>query len=371
MKKSAVMLLASAAVLAQAAQADITWSGFGSFYAGKVISSGNNCPSYLGISGDCFLSDYPNVALYDDEWSFEQDTILGLQVRASVTDKLSVTGQLVGRGTDNFEAKMEWAYFSYELSPNWTLQGGRKRIPLFYYSDFFDVGYAYLWVRPPADTYTWQIFNYNGVNALYQNSFGDVSVSGNVYFGRENSSNNKLMSDFFFQAPVDENWKNIVGIVASAQWQWLEIRLSHMQTTRDRFVTDTSTGVREQTRDNQDMSMTGISVNLTPGNFILLTEYQVNDLDAFMSGTDMIPSSEITSQLISLGYRIGDVTPYVVAAEFDDGESEMHDTLGIGLRWDFASSVAFKIQYDRVKDEGNPPVAGDSKAITAGLDVVF
>ena len=31
-------------------------------------------------------------------------------------------------------------YLSYEVNDNWTIQAGKKRLPLFYYSDFYDVG---------------------------------------------------------------------------------------------------------------------------------------------------------------------------------------------------------------------------------------
>ena len=60
---------------------------------------------------------------------------------------LSVTGQIVARGVNDFDANFEWAYISYEINDNWTVQAGKKRLPLFYYSDFFDVGYAYVWMR--------------------------------------------------------------------------------------------------------------------------------------------------------------------------------------------------------------------------------
>lgn len=55
-----------------------------------------------------------------------------------------------------------------------------------------------------------------------------------------------------------------------------------------------------------------------------------------------------------------------------EGDTEQHNTFAVGVRWDFHPSAAFKVQYDRVKDDSfDLAVAGDSKAITLGVDVVF
>ena len=46
--------------------------------------------------------------------------------------------------------------------------------------------------------------------------------------------------------------------------------------------------------------------------------------------------------------------------------------MSVGLRWDFHSSAAFKIQYDDVSDDSfELAVAGDSKSVTVGVDIVF
>lgn len=57
-------------------------------------------------------------------------------------ENLSVTGQLVARG-DTSEVKAEWLYLSYQFNPNLRINVGRQRMPLFLYSDYMDVGYAY------------------------------------------------------------------------------------------------------------------------------------------------------------------------------------------------------------------------------------
>ncbi|WP_440055845.1 porin [Pseudoalteromonas sp. T1lg65] len=360
--KTKIVLGCALCLASITSHAEVNISGFASINAGKVLS-GTGVPQF-GITEPTFLADYPIVSVYDEDVSFDPETLMGLQITAGLSDGLSVTGQIVARGAKDFDAEFEWAYVSYELNENWTVQAGKKRLPLFYYSDFYDVGYAYVWMRAPADNYTWQIFNYNGINLLYSGSVGDWALSGNIYTGKEEDEENKLLSDFFFQEPTKEIWEDIFGGVIQASNDWLEIRLTHMQYTNRRFrsgevvVWDDATGSTER-----DGKFYGLAVNADWGNVFILSE--LNRLDL---------GGDLDTKMITLGYRFDNVTPYVSYAEFeseaDDGEE--HNTTSIGVRWDFHSSAAFKVQFDKVKDKSfGEAVAGDSESITIGIDMVF
>jgi hypothetical protein len=107
----------------------------------------------------------------------------------------------------------------------------------------------------------------------------------------------------------------------------------------------------------------GFSANIDYNNWVLLSE--INRLN--------LEEQDLDTYLVSAGYRIGQWTPYVVYSDFD-ALGEVHDTTSVGVRWDFHSSAAFKLQYDKVDDlidAETPGVAGDSKAITFGIDLVF
>lgn len=106
----------------------------------------------------------------------------------------------------------------------------------------------------------------------------------------------------------------------------------------------------------------GSSFNIDYNNLILLTELNRLDLNG----------ENFDTYMVSAGYRVNSITPYVSYANFDS-EGEKHNTTSLGLRYDFHNSAAFKLQFDRVKDKGTPgyEVAGDSNAITFGIDLVF
>ncbi len=339
--------------------ADINFSGFASINAGRVLS-GDGAPQY--DVPPTFLADYPLVSAYEEQWSFKPESLFGLQVSADLTEGLSATAQFVSRGADDFSTKLEWAYVSYEINESWTLQAGKKRLPLFYYSDFYDVGYAYVWMRPPADNYTWQIFNYNGINALYQGSIGDWSVAGNIYFGREDSKDNRLLSQFFFLKPTREIWKDIIGGVVNFSNDWFEVRLTHMRYTNERYFSGNKE-VWDNGTSERDGKFYGLSMNADFGQLFVLTELNRLNLDN-TSDTGMI----------SIGYRMDGVTPYIGYSRFkeDAFDGENHNTTFIGLRWDFHDSAAFKLQFDEVEDNSfKLAVAGDGRALTFGVDLVF
>lgn len=366
MNKSLMVLAVSAALAAGTAQAEISVTGFASVYGGKVLS-GTGVEDF-GL-GPTFLATYPTVGYYEDAWSFKPDSKYGLQFSSDLGQGLTATAQLVGRGADDYNAELEWAYLSYEFNDHWTIQAGKKRLPLYYYSDFFDVGYAYLWVRPPADNYTWQIFNYNGVNAQFNYQLGDWAVGGNLYTGREDDPNNKLLSEFFGSQPVREIWKDIMGGVLTLNRDWLDLRLTYMQYTNERYRNGER--VLWDGKDTRDGTFKGVAANIDYHDWLLLTEFNKLTLD----------SSDFDTYMVSTGYRFDKFTPYVSYSDFYSDGGEKHNTTSLGFRWDFHSSAAFKLQYDKVEDNGynvlpdntvnNQMVAGDSTAITFGVDLVF
>lgn len=338
-------------------QADVTFSGFASVGAGKVISK----------KDDVFLSDYATVAQYDNDVSFSPDTTYGLQAMGRIDDKLSIASQIVGRGADEMNAGVEWAYITYELSPSLSMQVGRKRLPLYFYSDFYDVGYSYYWIRPPADNYTWQIFNYNGASLTYKTRMGDWGIKGDIYGGREDSRNNKLLSEFFFGETTNETWKSMLGAVLTVSGEMLEVRLNYLQGLNDRDFPDA--GSTSTPFENYRFHNYGMSVNLDTGSLIVLTEYN-------MRRRHLDPA--ITTWLASVGYRIGSLTPHVTYSKFSQEklagvETENHNTSIVGVRYDFHPSAAAKLQWDKVQDEGGPGwgVAGDSETISAAIDMIF
>lgn len=330
--------------------ADESLSGYASVVAGRVIN------------GNKFLADYPKAGIYDDDWSFSPDTSIGLQFNAALNDKLKFVIQAISNGASEYDVELDWAYASYQLNSEVSIQAGRKRLPLYFYSDFFDLGHAYYWIRPPADNYTWQISNYNGLSLQYQPYFGEWDALFNFYAGREDSKNNDLLG-LLYGAPVDETWKNMTGIVVELSQNWIELRGTYMQAQLDRAVNHIYTD------QNVKQNFSGVSINFYLNNFIILSEFNQYNTPA----NDI----QVNTRMLSLGYQLGVFTPHITHSAFKQKENsaggdEKHETNSVGLRWDFDKKTALKFQYDKVKDYGiTIPILGDSESFSLGVDVVF
>ena len=354
---------ATSCLISMLSLAEINLSGFASINAGKVLS-GTGVEHY-GVP-PTFLADYPIVSAYSEEWDMAPESLFGLQITADLNDGLTAIAQLVGRGVDDYSPKFEWAYLSYDINENWTVQAGRKRLPLFYYSDFYDVGYAYVWMRAPADNYTWQIFNYNGINLMYNTDLGDWSLATNLYAGKEEDKENKLLGDFFFGDTTKEIWKDMMGGVINLSKDWFETRFTYMQYTNERDIGGEQ--VMWGGKDSRDGKFFGAAFNVDFDNWFILSE--INRLDLEFDGN-------LDTNMITFGYRINNLTPFIVYSSMKqkgDGviDGENHNTTSVGLRWDFHDAAAFKIQYDDVKDNSHDfAVAGDSKSLSFGVDLVF
>ncbi len=82
-------------------------SGYGSFVAGKVIGGD------VDPSGEKeFQVDFYDYAFYTEELDFEQESMVALQLRADVVDKMMATIQLVAKGADGWSPDVDWAYLS-------------------------------------------------------------------------------------------------------------------------------------------------------------------------------------------------------------------------------------------------------------------
>lgn len=333
------------------AQAETSISGFASMVGGIVTN------------GEQFLSDYPNTGLYDEDISFSPDSTIGVQFKTPINPDSEFIIQLVTRGAREYETDIDWAYINYEISYELSVQAGRKRLPLYFYSDFFDVGMTYNWIRPPSDNYTWQITNYNGVNLHYESNLNSWDMLLNFYLGREDDTDNNLLSFLANNSQVDEHWKNILGFVAELSDEMYEIRFTIMTSELDRVVNNI------QIAEDVGQLFYGFSINSYFEQLSILSEF-----NRYERTTDDI---FVTTYMISFAYKIDKYTPHLTysnlkQSENDAGGDEHHATYSLGLRYELNKSSALKIQYDKTKDKANNTViVGDGELISFGIDFVF
>lgn len=180
------------------------FSGFGSLGMGKINRD------------DVTFMDY------DDSWGYRNDSMLGLQAQADISDHWSATTQVVARGfnfddTSDFEPTLEWLFASYQWSAETRVRFGRMRTPLYIYSDSLEVGYSYPWVRPPVDTYSFlltSLSNFNGVDISTNVDFGNSDLDMQFFAGASQGK--------YFEFDLD--FKTLLGANFKYHWQNLTLR---------------------------------------------------------------------------------------------------------------------------------------------------
>lgn len=343
MKKRLVLfMLGVLSIPFQSYGTEINWSGFASIIGGQTLDSETTFDvGFLGYDG-----------VYDDELSINPDTMFGLQANVVADEKLSATVQLIGRGGDSFDVQAEWAYVSYKLSEEFTLNAGRYRLPLFYYSDFLDVAYTYHWVRPPSSLYGGPSF-IDGVNLYYSTYFGDYEFSSQLSYGNwEDDIINPGLG------PVHQESNNSLTFNALFGSDLLKVR--GVYSVADSIIRTTLPGLPPVLET--DIEFWGIALIGDYKNILLRSEFTNLEL-----GEDSQDSG-----YVSVGYQVNSLTPHITyttqEALVSTGRPEF-DAITYGLAWNFHSSAVLKFEYQ--SNDYDSEFIGDFDFISFGIDMVF
>ncbi len=385
--------LAVLMALPSTSYADIAFNGFSTIMAGMT------------------LDDKDKVYDFDDNINFKQGSLFGLQGRADLSDGLSATMQILGKGSNDFNPDLEWAYISYELSDELTANVGKVRIPFYKYSEFLDVGYAFTWVRTPKSVYQSIFSTLEGIRLDHQTSWGDIDSSLQLVYG---SFDGRIEA-----ANADAIVEDLTGFSWELTYDWLSFRTAYFQSD----VSIEVDGLPELSSGMAQLSvglaaLPPFSNALAKASTEVLFKEDTGTFTAFGFGINKDSLSIIgeytlleiedstladgTNYYVSLAYQFDALTPYVVyehteeeakkspllslngallpeeiAGTFNQlqaaatsvygGDTET-SAMSAGLRWDFHPSAALKVEYHRTKDE---LYNSSEELLSTSIDVVF
>lgn len=350
---------------------EFSGSGFLTLAAGKMFDA--------ELSDGYVVVDYGQAGIYDaDEVSIGPDSKLGLQGVLTFNPQWSATGQIVSRGAHDGDVNLEWLYATFQATDDLTLQFGRKRLPLFYYSESQDVGLSLPWVRLPAQAYGWDVVNFTGANLIHQGNLGGWSSTAEAYFGRENRKDNPYQQIYTGRdVRTDEKWTNIIGADWTLSRDWLELRLAAMRSNWETYDPES-----DSKTDNGKQTFISLASMVDYENWVVRAELSKIDRPDY----DLTPEHD-WAVLFGVGYRFGKWLPMLTHAEFhgdyDDPTvtDERTTNLALSLRYDLSASSAIKVQYDITHDNSTPVggltsyndsgTYGDSKLLTISYDRVF
>jgi len=358
--------------------AEIKFSGYGSIIAGKTLGTVDDPLNPGQRRDETLTADFYDVGQYTNDITFKAESIFAVQAVVDFSSDFKATAQLVAKGVDNFEPELDWYYLTYQATDSLTLMAGRRNIPMYYFSEFSEVGYAYPWMRPPSNLYWWQVTQFNGIHAMYDFELGDYSNTLTFFYGNEYSDDNveMLFYDELFGGSaqtVNEFWTDIVGFNWNISGDNFDVRFVYFQNDRDRETIQQDGSIDDFTPFSQTFIGIGGSVDIQQ--FTVLFDVNLVDYDD-AQGT------EYPTYLISVVYNLDDYQPYISYSKADHERSkvptedlEEHYISSIGLRYNFLPTASFKVQYDHFVDQGDEATGwayhGDSDTITMGVDFIF
>lgn len=375
-RKTAVVMLAIAGMTAgTAARADeadtpsaLKLSGFLSIVGGRI--SGSLPADYSGpttIDGKdcpCYTADWGNAGIYREKFSFEPESRAGIQAKYTLNPQMNFVGQVVIRGSDT-TPNVQWAYASFAPTKNWEFQLGRKRIPLYFYSDFQDIGASYPWVTVPPELYGWEATNYNGASARYKTSIGEANLSASLFAGKE-TVKDSLYQRLYYDSKTRVTWNKLVGGDVELTRGPLTLRGVYMQSTV-RTINPI-----EDLDDTARLKAYGIAANLDLDDWFVLTELTqlTRDFDAGYRVT-------APAFTVGAGYHFGAWTPFVNYASYKERTNDLDvyapqsfKRASLTLRYDIDARSAIKGQVDRHKDVTRN-FGGDVTVLRLSYDRLF
>ncbi|GAB2867529.1 hypothetical protein GCM10027277_40730 [Pseudoduganella ginsengisoli] len=363
---------------------NLSISGFGTLAAAK---SDNDTVQFTRYNQAVGVKKTPRIGL---------DSNLGLQATYQVNDWLSGTAQVLTRKNTSpeFTTDLTWGFLKAKINDEVNVRVGRVVMPAFLISDYQNVGYANTMMRPPIELYGQApLENMDGADVNYQHAFGDTNVTAQAFIG---TARGKLVVTTaggvlaHYRAPV-------AGASVTIERGPLTFRLGHASANmhssdltpiNNLAATLKTVGFAQLGEDlglvpGKRMTFTSVGATLDWNNVLVQTEY------AQRRAKEPVYIPQTNAWYVMGGYRFGKVLPYYAHAASEGAGSKVTvpATLGrvpalaalnagvnnlltaaeqssdlVGVRWDFAKSVALKVQVDRVK----PKVKSGALTVPAG-----
>lgn len=368
----------------------LTLSGFGTL---GVARSSNDAVGFVrDLNQPDGLSRKPDLKI---------DSMLGIEARQTIDSESFLALQVVSRYRydSTWRPEVVAAYYRSTLPNGLAMRIGRLGTQFLMHADARLIGYASLMVRPPVEYYCSLVMDhFDGLEVSQTHDFDGRLLRTTVYGGAAHQHTALTQT---------QPWDLRDSLLLGGHVDWLagnwHLRFAH---ARMRWAGDppfdkvTGVGgypyVPELAMKGQWSRFTSLGVIYDDGPLNL-------QLHASRVGQDSIAYESSRAAHALLGYRLGTLTPFLgyawAASQHADvsvdglppalgnlvtsiarGSHINQHTWSLGMRWDVAPSMAFKVQVDRVRGASDsvfalrnevPEWDGRLTVLSATLDFVF
>lgn len=353
------------------------------------------------------------------------DSRLGLQLNYAPSAQFELVGQFIAARRSSYgqlSDGIEWAFAAYRPNSEFTLRLGRLNMDQFLVSDYRNVGFAYMSVRPSVEFYATLPGSFDGADVSRTWQSGGARLRAKLFAGRTHTG------DLDANARIEV--KPTVGVMLSREAGGLTLRAG---LTRSVVVDDGASlkplldglaglatlPVPAVAAEAQALRARVLSTG-EPVIFAALgAQYDASAWQAAVefNRTSGPPGAQFRAGYASIGRRFGAWLLYTGVSAITSPDSavdtpawaaQLEPVLGpalaqqvqllghsaayavgkskanqrafsLGTRWDLHPQVALKLQWDRVRIEANGGrlwsrstlAAGRADVISAAMDFVF
>lgn len=322
-----------------------------------------------------------------NEWSFKNETVLGVQGSISPTPDIDLTVQLLSRHNykNNYDPQLDWAYVAWRATPSLTLRAGRFITPMLMVSDYRNVNYSNPWIRPPLEVYgLLTLNNVDGVDVLHRGTLGDMTYALQGFWGKY---------DLYINTARLIDYHRMIGFNATLQRDPWMIRLAYMNSDHSLTASDGTkmNSMRSQIGapgcggpgcgvvypgypelaeqfdvEHKPFRVVSLGGSYDDGKWLLQSEYAYR-----YNGNSQVSSG--SAWYLSVGRRFDDWLPYAVIARHRANTREYvlqpapafanraplvvrnsstdQSSFSLGVRRELGKHAAIKFQYDWLKPE--------------------
>tara|TARA_R110002167_G_scaffold64899_5_gene183497 strand:- start:3879 stop:4991 length:1113 start_codon:yes stop_codon:yes gene_type:complete len=313
-----------------------------------MLSSG----SYAEISDDIRWTGFMSagVTKTDSEVEYMErfaneldysDARIGLNIAADISSELSVAGQILMAGRErDYNAHADWVFVTYKPAESVSFMLGRIKFPNLLASEYYDVGVAYPWIRPPQELYnlsalgplmTYEVIA--GGSAFITGFVGDYEYQLQPYFGNG-------QTEFALQ-------RDMYGLAASLNGDNISLKLGYNAGKFDFSAgghgEDGADPLVEALEDFDKKVKTVVSTGLTYDDGVILVMAELAQMEI-----DDSPEFDTTSWYATTGYRFGRLMPHLTYASLDQKSGLEQTSITLGINYQITNASVFKLELQRI-----------------------
>ncbi len=345
------------------------------------------------------------------------DSRLGIQLNYTASPQIELVGQMLAtrRAPDSpVSDAVEWAFAAYRPTADLTFRLGRLNLDQFVMSDYRNVGFAYLYARPPVEYYgtipsnldgadvtrTWHLGDalWRAKGTIGRSKTGGVPLTDAIGIALTRESDGLLLRAGWSRAKFSHNFNRLAPLLDGlAQVQALPIPSVSAEASALRRdldlaaepLTYATLGLTyEQAEWQYAVELTRIALgttNLKAGYVSVGRRLGEFTLFGIVSGANSGAAAVATPAWGGLlAPVIGPAAAQQVqvlgaTAAYAASQSIRQSTYSLGGRWDFHPRMALKVQWDHVQIKANGGFLwsnatgdpGSANVATVLMDFVF